>query len=309
MNDMGVERWAGIAAGLTVGVAVLYFLYGPRFAPGPSEPEEPPPAVERPAAEPNPPVTEPTAEAAPTYPVPAADATAAAPEPAKAPAPARAPTPDLAASDAEVRAAAAATIGAGPVEALLVPQRVIQNIVATVDSLDRDPIPLRFRALSEVPEVPVVDKQGDQLLLSSDNDERYRLLADALRATTAASIASLYLRYYPLLQSAYREMGYPGAHFNDRVVQIIDHLLAAPTVEHPIELVRPKVAYLFADPALEELSSGQKIMVRIGPANATIARQRLVELRALLTAGKAHAAAADAAAMEAAPPATEPEAD
>jgi hypothetical protein len=35
MNDMGIERWVGVAAGLTVGVAVLYYLYGPRFSLGP----------------------------------------------------------------------------------------------------------------------------------------------------------------------------------------------------------------------------------------------------------------------------------
>jgi hypothetical protein len=283
MNGMGIERWLGVAAGLAVGVAVLYYLYGPGLPDLTRGPDEAPVAEAPPAPAPEPPQpAEPPAEQAPRYPVPAVGQPAARP-----PAATVAPTGDLAASDADVRSAAAEVFGAAPIESFLVPDRVIQNFVATVDSLDRDPVPLRFRVVQHVPEVPVVEKDGDRLWLSSDNDERYRLLAGALRETSAQSIARLYLRYYPLLQRAYREMGYPGAHFNDRVVQVIDHLLAAPEVEHPIELVQPKVLYRFADPELEELSSGQKLMVRIGPANATIAKTRLREVRAIITAGAA----------------------
>ena len=290
-NDMGIERWVGVAAGLTAGVAVLYYLYGPRLQQELTEPDEdPPPVAEAPAPKPAPPpAAEPPVEQAPAYPVP--EAPLPAPKVKAAPAPPVAQPADLAASDADLRAEAAAVFGTTPVEALLIPDRIVQNIVATVDSLDREPIPLRFRAIVNVPEVPVIEKSGDTLVLSSDNDERYRLLGDALRETDARAMTSVYLRYYPLFQRAYREMGYPGAHFNDRVVQIIDHLLAAPDVEGPIELVRPKVLYQFADAELEALSSGQKTMIRIGPANATAVKQRLREVRAILTA-KATAPAA-----------------
>jgi hypothetical protein len=46
----------------------------------------------------------------------------------------------------------------------------------------------------------------------------------------------------------------PG--FNDRLIEIMDHLLAAPEIEGPIELVQPKVLYRFADPELEKRSWG-----------------------------------------------------
>lgn len=282
MRDMGIERWVGVAAGLTAGVAVLFYLYGPHLE-WPRADEEPVPV-----AEPEPAAPPPQAAEAPVAPEPQqpADPAAALPAAPAAPAaPAPMPSGDLVASDADTRAAAAEVFGVAPVESFLVPDRVIQNFVATVDSLDREPVPLRFRVLQDVPEVPVVEKDGDRLVLSSDNDERYRLLADTLRATSAQSMARLYRRYEPLLQRAYREMGYPDARFTDRVLQVIDHLLAAPDVEHPIALVRPKVLYLYADPELEALSSGQKLMVRIGPANRTIAKTRLRELRALLADG------------------------
>ena len=47
----------------------------------------------------------------------------------------------------------------------------------------------------------------------------------------------------------------------------------------PVKLVRPKVLYQFADPELEGLSAGQKIMVRMGPENAAKVKAKLREIR------------------------------
>ena len=46
--------------------------------------------------------------------------------------------------------------------------------------------------------------------------------------------------------------------------EVIDHLLAAPDAPETLALVRPNVYYEFADPALQSLSSGQKILLRVG---------------------------------------------
>ena len=58
---------------------------------------------------------------------------------------------------------------------------------------------------------------------------------------------------------------------------MIDHLLATPEIEGPIRLVQPKVLYEFADPELEARSAGQKLLLRMGAANA--ARQIPLMLR------------------------------
>jgi hypothetical protein len=39
------------------------------------------------------------------------------------------------------------------------------------------------------------------------------------------------------------------------------------------------VRYEFADPALESLSSGQKIMLRVGPVNERRLKEKLAEIR------------------------------
>jgi hypothetical protein len=63
-------------------------------------------------------------------------------------------------------------------------------------------------------------------------------------------------------------------------------LLATPEVEEPIALVQPNVLYQYKDPALERLSSGQKILLRMGPEHAEIVKTKLREIRAELTASR-----------------------
>jgi len=60
-------------------------------------------------------------------------------------------------------------------------------------------------------------------------------------------------------------------------------LLATPQPAEPIELLRPNVMYTFADPALESLSAGQKILIRMGPDNAAAIKIKLKELRTAVT--------------------------
>ena len=93
------------------------------------------------------------------------------------------------------------------------------------------------------------------------------------------ALVAAYVQYYPLFQEAFQELGYPSGYFNDRLVEVIDHLLATPDIDEPILLHKPKVVYQYSDPQLELLSAGQKIMLRIGSDNAVIIKQKLAEIR------------------------------
>ncbi len=90
---------------------------------------------------------------------------------------------------------------------------------------------------------------------------------------------NLYFQHYPQFQKAYDELGYRGRYFNDRLVQVIDHLLTAADVQAPVELQLSLGVYRYADPALEELSSGRKTLLRMGPENAAATKAKLREIR------------------------------
>lgn len=89
----------------------------------------------------------------------------------------------------------------------------------------------------------------------------------------------MYRRFYPLFERAYHEIGYPNAHFNDRLVSAIDDLLAAPDLDAPVRLAQPKILFEYADADLENRSAGQKIMMRIGSRNAAVLKSALRGIR------------------------------
>ena len=70
--------------------------------------------------------------------------------------------------------------------------------------------------------------------ISAKNADRYAPVAYLVEGLDTKQAVALYVRFYPLLQRAYEELGYPGRYFNDRVVEVIDNLLATPSVTGPV---------------------------------------------------------------------------
>lgn len=259
--------WPVILAGL-VGLVVIFY---PRPAP---EPPQQPLDLPEPA-----PATRP--DTSPLF-VPDAD-----PEPAPEflavdPPDALPPLPALNESDADARAALAGAAGEALVDQHLVTDDVIRKLVATVDNLPREALWIKSRAVPPVEGRLLVEGPEGARVLSPANFVRYAPVAQLVGAVDVGALASAYRQHYPLLQQAYEELGYPGRQFHNRALEVIDHLLATPAVDGPIRLEQPHVLYTFADPRLEALSPGQKIMLRVGPEHAAVFRAKLIELRAAL---------------------------
>jgi len=191
--------------------------------------------------------------------------------------------PLLANSDAALLDALAHVPGAGLIGRWLDPQDVARRVVATVDNLPRTSLPTQIRALRPVDGAFAVAAGGAPLSIAPDNAARYAPYVRTLESIDTKTLVAVYVRFYPLLEQAYRELGYPAGHFNDRVVDVIDLLLATPSALEPVPLVQPEVLYQFANPALEALPIGQRIIVRMGSANAARAKAKLTELRRALT--------------------------
>lgn len=210
----------------------------------------------------------------PRYPVPALD------EEARRKAPL--PEPGIA-SDPPLASALTAFGDRGVLTEFFNLQDIARRFVITVDNLPREIVPSQQSAVRRVPGQLAVEPVEDGFELQDTNGQRYQAFLRFAESIDPATVAQLYMRFYPLLQYEYQQMGFPEGHFNDRVIAAIDDMLAAPTPRGPIKLVQPKVLYRFADPALESLSAGQKLMVRIGPDNARRLRAVLLRLRDELT--------------------------
>ena len=211
--------------------------------------------------------------------------------PVDALAPADPALPALAESDQRVTALLAELLGRDKLASFLVTDGFVRRVVATVDNLARAHAPSRMWPVQPMPQRFVVDDQGDAgTTISAANAARYSAFLTFAEAVPLDSAVALYARLYPLFQQAYEELGYPGRYFNDRLVAVLDHLLLAPEPQGPLRVkltpvntdvpnLRPWVRYELVDPALESLSSGQKILVRMGPANEARAKALIRELR------------------------------
>lgn len=163
-------------------------------------------------------------------------------------------------------------------------EALINHFVVTIDNMTGPKLPQKFTFTRPPPgKFMVVKETEDEIYLDPKNHERYTKFVEFAMAADINRLVTFYVRHYPKFQSAYEELGYPDRYFNDRFVEVIDHVLAAPDVEGPFRLEQPKVYYTFADPKLEALSAGQKIMIRIGPDNAAKVKRKLLELRRALT--------------------------
>jgi Protein of unknown function (DUF3014) len=218
----------------------------------------------------------------------------AAPEPAPEPevanpvipgtldAASKTPLPALNDSDAALNDALAQVVGASAMKDFMLPESIIRHLVVTIDNLPRQKVAVQKLPTSAVPGSFAV--VGDELhaTLDSQNFARYEPMVAMIGKVDMKALTAVYFRFYPLFQQSYQDLGYPKGYFNDRLVRVIDMLLATPSPSGPIELVRPNVMYLYADPALESLSAGQKVLIRMGPQNAAAVKVKLTELRGLI---------------------------
>jgi hypothetical protein len=192
------------------------------------------------------------------------------------------PLPPLDASDDAARAALAKLFEGDVIDRIFNLDGFARRVVATIDNLPRRDVAPRVMALRPAPGSLAISEGSDGVVLDAGNAARYEPYLRALSSVDSGQLVGVYVHFYPVLQQAYRDLGYPNAYFNDRVIEVIDHLLATPEVRTPVRLEQPRVLYTFADPELEKLSAGQKALVRMGPDASARTKARLREIRSRL---------------------------
>ena len=264
--------WIGLGAVLALIAIGAYF----SLRPAPQQPPPPAPVVPPRAIAP--------AEPAIKYPLQ---------EPSAA-----AELPPLEQSDNFVKERITELLGDKTVKTYIQSENFVRRVVATVDNLSRSLAPPRMWPIRTTPGRFTVEAAENGSIIGAKNAARYAPFVALVESVDAGRAVALYQRLYPLFQRAYENLGYPGKYFNDRLVAVIDLLLATPEpsgplkvelpeIQGPLKPTRPWVLYRYSDPALEGLSSGQKILLRMGRENEKRLKAKLAEIRRLVAEGKA----------------------
>jgi len=274
----GMNRGAMIGAGLLIVLAAggAYY-YG-----WPQRPAAAPPAESPAVAIASPPAAGPApAEPSIQHPVePTAGATTAA--------------LTLDQSDPVIAKAWADLLGAKAVATMLQSGDFVRRLVATVDGLGRShAAPRLWPNQPTLGRFTVQQVEGGAQTIGAANAARYAVFIALAESIDAARAAAAYKQHYPLFQAAYRELGYPRGYFNDRLVEVIDQLLATPEPAAPLALrltevkgdvasTQPWTRYEFTDPQLEALPAGSKMLLRMGNDNARRLKAQLRAFRTLI---------------------------
>jgi len=190
--------------------------------------------------------------------------------------------PVLGDSDADAASALTRLAGGDTLTSLLVRQQIIARIVATIDALPRRGLSTYMLPVHTPKGALSTDDSSGTMVLGAKNAGRYAPYMKIIEAADPQAVVAWYVRAYPLFQEAYRQLGYPKGYFNDRLIVVIDDLLTAPEPAQPPALARSRTYYVYTDPALESLSAGQKLLLRVGPANEAAIKDKLRAIRTAL---------------------------
>jgi hypothetical protein len=194
--------------------------------------------------------------------------------------------PPLDESDGLVRLMAQELSANPRLAATLATDELVRKFVAAVVNISAGETPAaHLGVLGPEGEFHVVPKDGN-VVLDPASYRRYDGLAGAFTSLNTAGTVQLYYQLKPLLDVAYRDLGYPDRDFHDALLAAIDQMIATPVIEGDIEVESGVLSYRYRDPDIESLSDVDKHLLRMGPENVGAIQEKLQELRVALAVSR-----------------------
>jgi hypothetical protein len=185
------------------------------------------------------------------------------------------PLPALDASDALVRTLVQQLSSHPQLASWLLTNDLVRTFTSMVDKIAIGVSPARQASFAKPSEPFRVTGAGNTLRIDPHSYDRYNTLAAVVDSVNAEGAASVYQRLKPLINQAYRDLGYPAEDFDRKMTMAIARLLETPVPDGPVALKATSVSYQFADQDLESLSSPQKQLLRMGPHNMQLVQAKL----------------------------------
>ena len=190
--------------------------------------------------------------------------------------------PTLNKSDKLVRGQLATLMGLGPVRRWLTTDQLLRRFVAIATNASAAKVLSRQFSFTEIGDPFTVIERGGRIYIDPASYHRYDPIVKIVMSIDSKAMAVLLRRLSPLLEQAYRELGYPQGNISQVLRGSLQQVINAPVIERDIRLVRPSVMYRFADPALERQSLLNRQLFRMGADNTRQLQAKAKELLAVL---------------------------
>ena len=123
-----------------------------------------------------------------------------------------------------------------------------------------------------------VAERGGRSVIATASYQRYDGFGDAIASVDVQALAAAYRGVHPVLEAAYRALGYPGASLDEVAAKALRRVGASPVVEGEVAVERQDAAYVFADPRLESRGAVEKHLLRMGPRNTRLVQGKAREI-------------------------------
>ena len=206
-------------------------------------------------------------------------------EEAPVPAPVQEPLPKLDESDDEVRDAVADIPLGNAGQQYLMSSNVIERGTSMVYLLVQGEVPYKLLPIARPKGAFPIADDGTQVTVSADGFARYDALAQWLMSLDIEALAAALARFTPLFREAWSYYGEEAEAFDFAVISALDMVASTPEVDlASARLVRKEAVWLYEDPAIEGLPAIQKQVLRMGPDNAAIVKDKASQARTIWVA-------------------------
>jgi hypothetical protein len=121
-------------------------------------------------------------------------------------------------------------------------------------------------------------RRGKKYVIAPDSYRRYDEIADVVATVDAQALARAYRELHPVLEAAYRALGYPEASLDRVTARALQRIEAAPVRDGEVFVEDEGGVYVFADSRLENLGAVEKHLLRMGPRNTRLLQAKAREV-------------------------------
>jgi Protein of unknown function (DUF3014) len=122
-----------------------------------------------------------------------------------------------------------------------------------------------------------VMRRGGKDVIAPDSYRRYDELADVVASVDATALAGAYRELHPVLEAAYRALGYPEGSLDGVTARALRRIEMAPVRDGEV-VVEGEGPFVFADARLESLGAVEKHLLRMGPRNTRLLQAKAREI-------------------------------
>ena len=207
------------------------------------------------------------------------------PEPSAEPLPEPGPLPKLDESDDAVRDAIADIPLGTAGQQYLLPGNIIERSTSAIYLLAQGEVPYKLLPIARPKAAFPITDDGLQVTADPAGYARYDALAKWLESLDVDALLSALDWLLPLFREAWSFYGESESSFDQTVLNTLDLIIYTPEVDvSGARLFLKEAVWLYEDPAIEGLAPIQKQVLRMGPANATIVKDKAGEVRSLWAA-------------------------